>query len=329
VFIHELGHFAAARWAGARVEAFSIGFGKPIIKWRDKKGTEWRIAWLPIGGYVSIYGQDDIFNRAKYKGLSAKEKIGHYLSMPAWKQAIVIGAGVFMNMVLAWVIYTGLFVGTQNVQLPVVGQIEQTTKNLMVGDRIMQVEETRVSSWSEMLIAKELNAGHESNLLILRGDKLTRVKMPAGKWGIMPDASKTETARNGLFASMAKGADEVWSQSKLIFVVLKQMITGERSAKQLGGFITIAEVSGKALNVGFTALLAIIALLSVNLGIINLFPLPIFDGGYLLILLIETIIRRKLQGRAMDWIMRISWWLFIALMIFTFWNDIARLIGNP
>jgi regulator of sigma E protease len=318
----------AARWAGTKVEVFSIGFGKPLLKWRDKKGTEWRIAWLPFGGFVSIYGHNDIFDRMKYKELSAKEKIGHYLSLPAWKQAIVIGAGVFMNLMLAWAIYTGLFTGTQTIQLPVVGQTERTAQNLKTGDRIMQVGETRVSSWAEMLMAKELNAGGESQLMVLRGDKLVPVKMPAGKWGVMPDMSKTETIRNGFFTAIGKGAAETWTQSKLMFIVLKQMIAGERSSKQLGGFITIAQISGKALTAGFSALLAIIALLSVNLGVINLFPLPALDGGYLLILAIEGIARRKLQGRAMDWIMRAGWWLFITLMAFTFWNDIVRLISK-
>jgi regulator of sigma E protease len=328
VFVHELGHFWAARWAGARVTVFSIGFGKPLVKWRDKKGTEWRIAWLPLGGFVGIYGQDDMFNRRKYQELPAKEKIGHYLSIPAWRQAIVLGAGVFMNLLTAWVIYTGLFTGRQTVQLPIIGQIEQTTKNLKVGDRIMQVNGRKIASWSEMLIAKEMNAGHESHLMLLRDDKLVHAKMQAGKWGVAPDTSKTETVKNGLVTASGKAVVEVWRQSKMIFTVIKQMIAGERSSKQLGGLITIAEISGKALMAGLFALLSGIALLSVNLGIINLFPLPVFDGGYLLILLIEAITRQKLQGRAMEWFIRIGWWLFIALMVFTFWNDIVRLIGK-
>ncbi|MDR1071548.1 MAG: site-2 protease family protein [Rickettsiales bacterium] len=328
VFVHELGHFMAARWAGARVTVFSIGFGKPLIKWRDRMGTEWRIAWLPLGGFVSIYGQDDMFDRRKYQELPAKEKIGHYMSMPAWKQAVVIGAGVFMNLLTAWVIYSGLFMGKETVQLPVVGSIEQTTQNLKPGDRIMQVNKKAVSSWSEMLMGKELNAGHGVQLLILRGEKLIPVAMSAGRWGAAPDASKTETVRNGFFKAIGRGAAETWSQSKMIFVVLKQMITGERSSKQLGGFISIAEISGKALTAGFAALISVIALLSVNLGVINLFPLPVLDGGHLLILLLEAITRRKFHGRSIEWIMRAGWWLFITLIIFTFWNDIFRLIAK-
>ena len=109
VFVHELGHFLAARWAGVRVDTFSIGFGPALLKWTDRRGTVWKLACLPLGGYVSIYGQEDMFNRKKYADLDADKKRGHYLSVPAWKQFIIIAAGVTMNFILAWIIYTSLF----------------------------------------------------------------------------------------------------------------------------------------------------------------------------------------------------------------------------
>jgi regulator of sigma E protease len=324
IFVHELGHFFAARWAGARVDVFSVGFGRPLIKWRDRRGTEWRVAWLPFGGFTTIYGMEDMFNRKRYAELPAKGKIGHYLSLPAWKQAVIIGGGVFMNLALAWVIFTGSFLGRQSVQLPVV---EHGAGALRSGDRIMQLNGVKINSWPEMLMEKELHAGGGDHyLVVLRGSKLVNVKMPAGKWGIAPDAAKTETIRNGLLTAMGKASDKLWAESKMMFVFLKQVVLGERSSKQLGGLLTIAQFSGQALAAGLAALFAIIAVLSVNLAVINLFPLPVLDGGYLLILLIEAVIRRKLQGRAMDWIMRVSWWLLIALMAFALWNDMARLV---
>ena len=109
VFVHEAGHFMAARWAGVRVNAFSIGFGPALFHWTDKHGTVWKLCCLPLGGYVSIYGQEDMFHRKKYADLPANKKQGHYLSVPAWKQFIIIGAGVFMNFMLAWVIYSADF----------------------------------------------------------------------------------------------------------------------------------------------------------------------------------------------------------------------------
>ena len=156
VFIHELGHFLAARWAGVRVDAFSIGFGPAIIKWHDKRGTVWKIACLPLGGYVSIYGQEDMFNRGKYAQLSTKEKTGHYLSAPAWKQFIIIAAGVFMNFVLAWAIYSAMFAfKPKTVQLPVVGQVIQESvafkAGVKPGDIILKIDNSKITNWGELV----------------------------------------------------------------------------------------------------------------------------------------------------------------------------------
>ena len=326
VVIHELGHFWAARLAGAKATVFSIGFGRPIIKWHDRHGTEWRIAWLQFGGFVAIYGQDDMFDRKKFDAYSKKKKEGHYLSLPAWKQAMIIAAGVFMNFILAWVIYTGLNIGTQTVQLPVAGIVSEGSA-IKTGDRILQINGAKIHSWDDLLIEKTLAGGKESNLLILRGEKLVRVKMGGGLWGVSPDANKTEVVDRGLFGAILKGAAEVWTQSKMMMTVLGQIISGDRSARQLGGIIHIADVSGKALAAGFVALMSMIALISVNLGIINLFPLPVLDGGYLLILLIEAAARRKMRGKTMAWIMRIGWWFLCALIAFTVWNDMTRILA--
>ena len=326
VVVHELGHFLAARLMGAKVNTFSIGFGRPIIKWRDKKGTEWRIAWLPLGGFVGIYGQDDMFDRKKYEKLPADKKAGHYLSLRPWAQAIIIGAGVFMNMVFAWIIYTGLFMGTQTIQLPIVGA--SAAKEIRTGDIIMHLNGTRIDTWNDLLAAKEFSAGKEGNLIVIRDKKLVRIKMPAGKWGVAPDETRTETVRYGFFGAMGKAANELWTQSRLMITILKQMIAGERSAKQLGGIIHIADLGGRALAAGFAAMLTMLALVSVSIGIVNLMPLPVLDGGFLLILLTETVTRRKLSGRPMEWALRIGWGLLIALIFFTIWNDISRLMSK-
>ncbi len=333
VFVHELGHFLAARWAGVTVNTFSIGFGPAIIKWHDKKGTLWKLACLPLGGYVSIYGQEDMFDRKKYNELPAEKKKGHYLSAPAWKQFIIIAAGVFMNFVLAWAIYSAIFMAKpKNVQLPVVGQVIQESvafdAGVKPGDVIIRIDDEKITNWGELIIAKELASNRVANVSIVRGEKLVQVQLsPAEKWGLIADGSKTELRQLGFFGALHAGARETYYQSKTLLVVLKQIVTGERSSKQLGSFITIAEVSGKAMAMGFFALLSIIALLSVNLGVINLLPLPVLDGGYLLILIIEAVTRRKLGGKSME-IAIIAGWIFIlALFALTMWNDLARVFG--
>lgn len=333
VFIHELGHFLAARWAGVRVDAFSIGFGPAIIKWHDKHGTVWKIACLPLGGYVSIYGQEDMFNRKKYNELPKQKKVGHYLSVPAWKQFIIIGAGVFMNFILAWSIYSSIFMfKPRTVQLPVVGQVIQGSAafkaGIKSGDTIVEINGEEITNWGELVIAKELTGMHNANIVVSRGDETVNVKIaPAERWGLVADGSKTEFRKKGFFGAIYSGARETYYQSKTLLTVLKQIVTGDRSTKQLGSFITIAQISGQALAVGFFALMSIIALLSVNLGVINLLPLPVLDGGYLLILIIEGITRKKLGGKGME-IVIVCGWIFLAFVFaLTMWNDIARVFG--
>lgn len=333
VFIHELGHFLAARWAGVRVDAFSIGFGPAIINWHDKYGTVWKIACLPLGGYVSIYGQEDMFNRKKYNELPKQKKVGHYLSVPAWKQFIIIGAGVFMNFILAWAIYSSIFMfKPRTVQLPVVGQVIQGSAafkaGIKSGDTVVKINGEEITNWGELVIAKELTGMHNADIDVLRKGEIVSVKIePAERWGMVADGSKTEFRKKGFFGAMYSGARETYYQSKTLLTVLKQIVTGDRSAKQLGSFITIAQISGQAMSVGFFALLSIIALLSVNLGVINLLPLPVLDGGYLLILLIEGVTRKKLGGKGME-IVIVCGWIFLAFVFaLTMWNDIARVFG--
>lgn len=358
VFVHELGHFLAARWAGVRVDKFSIGFGPAVLKWHDKYGTQWQLACLPLGGYVSIYGQEDMFDRKKYEELdnepesqlpavnkdgkeqqlpvlrkNKKTKQGHYLSAPAWKQFIIISAGVFMNFMLAWAIYSAAFIfHPREVQLPVVGQVIQQSvafnAGVKPGDVIVKIDGKKISNWGEIILAKELAAKHSADVQLLRGQKIVDVALlPAERWGLVADGSKTELRKKGFIDGLYWGARETYNQSKTLLVVLKQIITGERSSKQLGSFITIAQVSGHALEIGFWAFLSIIALLSVNLGVVNLLPLPVLDGGFLLILIIEFIIRKKLSGKAMEIVFAIGWILIIGLMLLTMWNDLARVFG--
>ena len=333
VFIHELGHFLAARWAGVRVDVFSIGFGPAIVKWHDKHGTQWQLACIPLGGYVSIYGQEDMFDRKKYDALSKEKKKGHYLSVRPWKQFIIIAAGVTMNFLLAWFIYSASFMfHPREVQLPVIGQVIRDSvafnAGVKPGDEILRIDNSSITNWGEIIIAKELAAKRDASVLIVRGEKLVQVKLaPAERWGLVADGSKTEFRKKGFFGAIYSGARETYHQSKTLLTVLKQIVTGERSSKQLGSFITIAQVSGNAMAAGFFALLSIIALLSVNLAIINLLPLPVLDGGYLMILIIEAAIRRKLGGKGMGIAIMCGWVLILGLFLLTMWNDIARVFG--
>ena len=246
---------------------------------------------------------------------------------------IIIGAGVFMNFVLAWAIYSAIFMfKPRDVQLPVVGQVIQESvafnAGVKPGDTIVKIDDAEITNWGELVIAKELAGTHGADVVIMRDGEIINVKLsPAARWGLVADGSKTELRKKGFFGALYAGARETYYQSRTLVVVLKQIITGDRSSKQLGSFITIAQVSGQALAAGFFALLSIIALLSVNLGVINLLPLPVLDGGYLLILLIEAVTRKKLGGKGME-IVIVCGWIFLGFVfMLTMWNDIARVFG--
>ena len=238
-----------------------------------------------------------------------------------------------MNFILAWLIYSGIFMfQPKQVQLPVVGQVIQESvafnAGVKPGDIVVRIDDEKITNWGELVIAKELASNRDADVLLLRDTELVRVQLsPAERWGLIADGSKTELRKKGFFDGLYAGARETYYQSKTLLVVLKQIVTGERSSKQLGSFITIGEVSGQALSMGIVALLSIIALLSVNLGVINLLPLPVLDGGYLLILIIEAITRRKLGGRGMEIAILVGWLFIIGLFALTMWNDLARVFG--
>ncbi|MDR1206862.1 MAG: M50 family metallopeptidase [Rickettsiales bacterium] len=332
VFVHELGHYLAARISGVRVEAFSIGF-RPILRWKDRRGTEWRLGWVPFGGYCNIYGQDMMFNPKEYEALPKEKKKGHYLSVSAWRRALIIAGGVIMNFALAFVIYFGIaWLRPQNVQLPVIGQVIQGSNayaaGVRAGDTVVKIDGAKIANWGDLLIAKELAGRKTADIILVRGENLVNVKMaPAERWGLVADGAKTETQKNNIWQAGIAGARKTWKESKTIVIVIKQIIAGERSSKSLGSFIMIAQVSGQALAAGFVALLSIIALLSVNLGVINLLPLPVLDGGYLLVLAVEGITRRKLQGKAMEYVWIGGWVLIGLLFALTMKNDIFRVLG--
>ena len=278
-----------------------------------------------------------MFNRKKYAELPSEKRVGHYLSAPAWKQFIIIGAGVFMNFILAWAIYTSLFMFQPrlvgNSQLPVVGQVIQESvafnAGVRAGDIIVQIDDAHISNWGELVLAKELASNRTADVLVARKNELISMQLESAEtWGMVADGSKrADPKRQNLFQAMYSGARKTYYESKTLVVVLKQIITGERSSKQLGSFITIAEYSGAAMAAGFFTLISLIALLSVNLGVLNLLPLPVLDGGYLLILIIEAITRRKLQGRGMEIVILFGWLLILGLFILTMWNDLARVFG--
>jgi regulator of sigma E protease len=337
VFFHELGHYLAARWRGVYVEAFSVGFGRSIASWYDRHGTQWRISWLPLGGYVKMHGQErpeevSAEVRASWKpGQTFHEK-------SVLSRAIIVAAGPLANFVLAMVLFAGLFMAVgRPVTSPVVGEVlpdgAAARAGLLTNDRIEAINGQRIQTFEDIqriitahpvetltvrvlregadkdipvtTEAREVN-GHRVGLLGIRGGSVDyqAVSVPEALWG---------------------GVTQTWTITAETFSGLAQMISGQRGTDELGGPLRIAQLSGQVAQLGVSNLISFIAVLSVNLGLINLFPIPVLDGGHLLFYLVEAVLGRPLPRRAQEYGFRAGVALLAGLFIFATWNDLAHI----
>ncbi|MDR0319334.1 MAG: M50 family metallopeptidase [Rickettsiales bacterium] len=344
VFVHEVGHFLAARMCGVKVLAFSIGFGlgRPLYKWTDKRGTEWRIGWLPIGGYVDLYGEKPVASPAtaakkkknviprqakRDRGISAAS----LQSIPRWKRALIMSAGVIMNFVLAWIIFLFLFAAKpEQIVRPVIGTVAENSlaynAGIKPGWTVKSVYGQPVNEFADIIKIKT-RAGNAIVKIEFAGGETVRL-IADKSWGIAPAAdANPEFKKRTVAGVIARATREVAEQSTLLFTVIRQLLTGDRDSKQLGSFIMIAQMSGEALAAGLFALLSMIAMLSINLGVVNLLPIPALDGGHLLIIAIESITRRKLNEKAVSYVIMGGWAVLIALMALALKNDLLRVLG--
>ena len=332
VFIHELGHYWAARWMGVHVEAFSIGFGQPVARWRDRIGTEWRLGWLPLGGYVKLHGQERPEDTTpEQRAAWIPGRTFHEKSVA--RRAVVIAAGPVANFLLAIVLYAALFSTTgQPVMLPVVGNVQAGSAaehaGLLAGDRVTTIDGAPVTTFEEV---RDAVASHPETQLMFgvrRGEQALQVPVvPAlrqqggtrvGLLGIT--SQETEFHRLPIGRSIVAGADTTWEVSRQTLLAVWQMLSGQRGAGDLGGPLQIADLAGKAAESGLASLTELIALLSVNLGLFNLFPIPVLDGGHLLFYAFEAVRGRPLPPRVIEYGFRTGLALLAALFTFTTWN---------
>ncbi len=337
VFIHELGHYLAARWRGVHVEAFSIGFGRPILRWTDRVGTQWRLSWLPLGGYVKLHGQERPEDatpetRATWQpGRTFHEKgVG--------SRAIVIAAGPIANFLLAIVLFAGLFaIAGQPVMLPVVGDVQPASAaekaGLLTGDRVEQIDGQPIADFDAL---RGIVASHPDTVLQLRvrrGDATLALPVTTqsrdqgnqriGTLGVT--SRDTEFRHLSVGQSVVAGVVQTWDITVQTLSGLWQMVSGQRGTDDLGGPLRIAQLSGQVAELGLASLISFIAVLSINLGLINLFPVPVLDGGHLLFYAIEAVRGRPLPARAMEYGFRAGFALLAALFVFATWNDLSHL----
>jgi regulator of sigma E protease len=335
VFVHEMGHYLAARWRGVHVDAFSIGFGRPLLRGRDRRGTEWRLGWIPLGGYVKLHGQEtpeDATPEARagwQPGRTFHEK-------SVGSRAIVVAAGPVANFLLAILLFAGLFMtvgqpmGGTGITTVVEGSAAARA-GLMPGDSIVSLDGQRVSRFEQVQRYIQPRAGTPVAVAVSRDGAEQVVTVvpevrdtgsgPVGVLGIQGGASRFE--RLDPFSAVAAGAVQTADITWLTLKGIGEMIVGERSAKELGGPIRIAEVSGEAASLGLSPLINLMALLSVSLGLLNLFPIPLLDGGHLVFYAAEAVRGRPLPPRAQEYGFRAGFALLVSLFLFASWNDIA------
>ncbi len=338
IFFHELGHFIAARFFGVHVEVFSIGFGKRILtkKFGD---TEWSISAIPLGGYVRMKGQDDSDPSKK-----SYDKDSYNSKTPL--QRIVISlAGPFANFLLAFLLY--LIVAFIGIQTPLanVGDVMKDSPAKIAGlkkeDTIVNIDGNPIKYWQD--IGKNIASNHNQHQLTILRDgkyidlsitpKLIETKDRFGELkkryllGISPNLEAYTTISYSLDKAISFAYNQTVNASQYILESLKRVISGIIPMKNLGGVISIVDSTSKVSNIGFVALLMFSALISVNLGVINLLPIPALDGGHVMFHLYELIVRKPASESIMIKLTLLGWAILLSLMLLGFYNDINRLFG--
>ena len=336
IFFHELGHFLAARSLGVKVNTFSIGFGEKIYT-KNIGGTEYCLSAIPLGGYVQLKGQDDTDPKAKNYDADS------YNVLSPIKRIYILFAGPFFNFILAFFIYILLgFIGVEK-QAPSIGYIVEgsaaASAGLAKNDKILEINSVKINEWDE--ISKNVKLEPSTILIDRNSSSLTinltpkigetvnifNEKIQHPLIGIRSNGEVIKIYHTGI-DSLKFAFYETIEASMLIFKSLKKLIIGDIPLKEVGGIVQIADVTSKAAKISLGVLLTIVALISVNLGVLNLFPIPALDGGHILFNLYELVFRREVNERVLIMLTYCGWALLLGIMVLATFNDIMRLSGG-
>lgn len=354
VFVHELGHFLVARMLGVRVDEFSLGFGKELWGKFDSKGTRWKICAIPLGGYCKFFGDEDaasVSESDKLNSLSEDEKKHVFQLMPPSLRVLIAFAGPAANYVFAILVFAAIFFSFGKMTYPpVVGDVvvdgAAYKAGVLKGDRILEINGHEIKDFNDIRYEVDLAVDGNVNVKLLRNgeektlsfdlinmtdtDTLDGQALERPMLGIK-SVSNIELSHESLslFEALRDATIETWDITVATLRGVGQMISGKRSGDDVGGIIRIAEMSGDITKQnGILDFIVFMALLSINLGLINLFPIPLLDGGHIVICLVEMVTRREMGTRLKDLLFKTGFALIMALMIFATWNDIARLINR-
>ncbi len=344
VFVHEYGHYLGCKICGVKVDSFSIGMGRELWGWTDKSGVRWKISMLPFGGYLKMYGDDDVASgKADQKVIDnmapEEKKVSFYFQNP-YKKFLIVFFGPFFNLIFAVLLLTAVVkVNGVSEMKPVVDIIAKDSPaheaGIKEGDLILSINGKNIKNFTEVVNIVAINNLKPLNIKILRnGETIEKTIQPKlinshdmfgnkiETPGVGIAATIKEPKKVGIFRAFWEANKNVYKMCKDTLVVLGQMITGNRNADGLGGPIKIAKYSAQSFSGGIMMVIYFMALISANLGLMNLLPIPILDGGHLLFFLIEIIARRPIPEKIQDKLLQGGFAILIGIMVFATFNDI-------
>lgn len=348
VFFHELGHFLVGRWCGVKADVFSLGFGPELYGRVDRHGTRWRLALMPLGGYVKFHGDANAASAGvDAQDLSEEERRVSFFTQPVWKRALIVAAGPLANFILAVVIFAGVafFVGhgalAPRVESLRPGEVAEMA-GFKPGDLVRSIDGKAVDTWGEVQRIVQVSAEKTLTFVIERDGaqltltatpKLRVVDTPLGKNRIgligvngSTKADDWKIIRFGPLEALEQGVRETWYIGERTLSFLAGLVVGKESFDQVTGPIGTGYLAGKVATFGFSALMNLTAVLSVSIGLINLLPVPLLDGGHLLFYLVEALKGRPLSERTQEVGFRLGLAFVVTLMLFTTFNDVLNLV---
>jgi regulator of sigma E protease len=349
VFFHELGHFLIGRWCGVKVDTFSLGFGPELFGFADRHGTRWRLAAFPLGGYVKFHGDSDGFSMPDEEAVRAmppEERSVSFQAQKVWKRAAIVAAGPIANFLLAIAIFTGIFyLSGRPILLPKVDSVAAGSPaeaaGFQPGDLILSIDGFKVGSFEEMQRLVQASSDTELVFTVERGGKLIDLTATPRRREVATPFGKTQVAvlgvqslakpenwhleHYGFLDSVKLAGSETWYVVARTGSYLKGLMAGQESTDQLSGPIRIAEASGAMAKIGLAALLNLAAILSISVGILNLLPIPLLDGGHLFYYAVEAVRGEAMHEKLQQAGFRIGLMLVTSLMVFATYNDILRL----
>ena len=342
VFFHELGHFAVARWCGVRVEVFSIGFGPEIFGFTAKSGTRWKFSAIPFGGYVRMFGERAPEDGEEDHVLSKEDEEISFYAKSLGQRACIVFAGPLANFLFAIVVLAALFMFIGQPSTPAdVGQVVAGSAaekaGLEPGDVFLEIDGVKIERFEQVRRIVQLAPGQSLKIVVRRGQEevaLTAVPdsveekqfgstQTLGRLGVSSPSGDMVFVKHDPFTAVWKATERTYVLTTNILDAIGQIVTGKRTAKELGGPIRIAQISGEMAKAGLVMIIQFTVILSINLGLINLFPIPLLDGGHLLFYGIEAIRGRPVGEKVMGYSLNVGLALILCLTVFVTWNDLV------